>query len=113
MPYEQGDGPPFHPGIIRTGGNSGYQAVNLAWLFGASRIVLLGFDMGATGGRLHWHKDHGGKLHNPVPAKFKNWLRAFNLMASSCSVPIINCSRQTALTCFPRMDLDEGLARAS
>lgn len=113
MPYEDGSGPPFHAGILRTGGNSGYQAVNLAWVFGASRIILLGFDMGATGGRLHWHKDHSGKLHNPVPQKFRNWVRAFNLMASACSVPIINCSRESALTCFPRMDLDAGLAGTS
>jgi hypothetical protein len=125
--FEMGDGPPFPAGAIRTGGNSGYQAVNLAWLFGAARIVLLGFDMGATGGRLHWHKDHGQtahvsinhgrrrehRLHNPVPRKFKDWCGAFNKLAAACPVPIVNCSRTSALTCFPRMDLDAGLACAS
>ncbi len=40
---EQGFDPT--PGYIRTGGNSGYQAVHLAVHLGAKKIVLLGFDM--------------------------------------------------------------------
>ena len=30
---------------LRTGRNSGYQAMNLAWHLGARRIILLGYDM--------------------------------------------------------------------
>lgn len=79
-------------------------------MFGAARIILLGYDMGATGGRLHWHPDHGGRLHNPLPGKFKDWVANFNKLAGFCPVPIVNCSRATALNCFPRVDLHEGLA---
>ena len=39
------DGFSFDPACIHYGSNSGFQAVNLAILFGAKRIVLVGFDM--------------------------------------------------------------------
>ena len=32
-------------GVIHQGKNSGYQALNLAYLLGAKRILLLGYDM--------------------------------------------------------------------
>ncbi|HCZ48509.1 MAG TPA: hypothetical protein DCZ11_05850, partial [Gammaproteobacteria bacterium] len=48
---------------IHQGGNSGYQALNLAVLLGAERVILLGYDM--HGG--HWHGRHGGRLNNPEP----------------------------------------------
>jgi hypothetical protein len=115
--HEFGDGLAKHPNRIRTGtergGNSGYQAVSLAILFGAARIILLGYDMQATGNRLHWHRDHGGKLHNPLPRKFKAWQDGFATLAKVSPAEIINCSRETGLTCFPRMSLADGLARAS
>lgn len=41
------------------GTDSGTQAVNLAYLLGARRIVLLGYDMQfSEDGAAHWHKDH-------------------------------------------------------
>jgi len=47
--------------------NSGAQAINLAYLLGAnskgSRIILLGYDMGATG-NTHWFGDHPKGLRN-------------------------------------------------
>jgi hypothetical protein len=107
--HEKGDGIAKAPGCIRDGGNSGYQAVSLAILFGAARIVLLGFDMQATGRRLHWHADHGDGLANPVPQKFKDWSARFAQLAKLSPVEIINASRETALGCFPRIPLEEAL----
>lgn len=46
------------PGALRTGANSGYQAIHLAAHFGARRIILLGYDMRCSGGRTHWHEGH-------------------------------------------------------
>lgn len=43
---------------LLSGPDSGSMAMNLAYHFGASRIVLLGFDMGFSGGESHWHPDH-------------------------------------------------------
>jgi hypothetical protein len=38
----------LRPGWVRTGGHSGYTAINLAVHLGATRIVLLGYDMMAS-----------------------------------------------------------------
>lgn len=107
---ERGGGISKMPNTIMQGGNSGFQAVGLALLFGAARITLLGFDMQfAPDGKKHWHGDHAGKLHNPKRNNFQFWLQHFNLLAAQSPIPIINATRTTALTCFPRVDLDEAL----
>lgn len=99
------------PTHIATGGNSGYQAIHLAVHFGAKRILLLGFDMklGANK-RKHWFGDHPGNLN--AAGNYKGWVRAFDRMAKVMNrrnVEVINCSRDTALTCFVRMPIQEAL----
>jgi hypothetical protein len=99
------------PDRLGLGGNSGYQALNLADLFGARRILLLGYDLKpGSDGRAHWHGDHGKTLRNPKPAQFKHWLGAFAQAAGKFRAEIINCSPCTALTCFPRLSLEDALA---
>jgi hypothetical protein len=110
---ERGSGVSTARNTVMEGGNSGYQAVGLAILFGAARIILLGYDMQFTAGKKHWHGDHGDQLHNPTPLSLKTWAGNFNLLAAQSPAEIINCSRATALTCFPRMGLDESLARTA
>lgn len=105
---EPGAGISKNPNTIRQGGNSGYQAIGLALLFGAARIVLVGYDMQFTNGRKHWHRDHA--KNNPTGAALKNWRANFNELASVSPVPIVNASRETALACFPRVSLEEALA---
>jgi hypothetical protein len=99
---------------IHFGGNSGYQAVNLAFLRGARRIVLLGYDMGAgEDGASHWHGDHPGGLNRSLP--FHVWREAFPQLAADLAtegVRVINASRRTALGCFERMTLEGALAAA-
>jgi hypothetical protein len=105
-----GGGIATRPNTIREGGNSGFQALGLALLFGAARVILLGYDMGADARRrLHWHADHGDGLANPHKGKFAEWCRNFDKLAAQTSVPIVNASRASALGCFPRVDLDEAL----
>lgn len=106
---EQGGGVSNMPGVIRQGGNSGFQAVGLALHFGAARVILLGYDMQLTGGKTHWHGDHK-RLGNPMTDKMKRWHGRFSLMAAETSVPIVNATRQTALKCFRKVDLLESLA---
>ncbi len=94
---------------LRTGRNSGYQAINLAVHFGVSRIVLLGYDMQpAPGGQVHWHADHPGK---PRTA-FREWIPFFESLVeplAAAGVSVVNCTRETALTCFPRAALEATL----
>lgn len=105
VPTEDGEG--FGRTRVRSGTNSGFQAVNLAIIRGAETICLLGFDHQHTGGRIHCHDDHpGGEMWN---ARYPGtWVRRMEEAAKDTfGVKIINCSRQSALNCFPRMTLAE------
>jgi len=88
--------------------NSGAGAVVLAAHWGARRIVLLGYDCQKTGGRAHWHPDHPRGMGNAGavdkwPAQFSDARRHIG------NTEVINCSRETALTVFPRADLESVL----
>lgn len=94
---------------INSGGNSGYQAVGLAYLFGACCIALVGYDMQYTGGKSHHHGDHPGRMHNARPAALKGWATRFCALADDLEaqgVGVINCTLQTAITCIPRVSLE-------
>lgn len=95
------------PTGLRTGQNSGYQAINLAVLLGASRIVLLGYDMKVTEGRQHWHTERmPGSRRSPYSV-FQQLFPTMVTPLKEAGVEVLNCSRQTALTCFPRKSLTE------
>lgn len=86
----------------------GSSAINLAFLFGARRIVLLGFDM--AGG--NFHDRH--KLPNARPDFFRSqFIPALERMAPELAAEgcrVINATPETALDCFEKMDLEEVLA---
>jgi hypothetical protein len=89
---------PPHEGAF----NSGQRAIQLAAHLGANRILLLGYDCSLDNGR-HWHGDHPAKMHNPEAAEVERWHSDFSgLVEQLRNVEIINCSRHTALTCFPK-----------
>lgn len=113
MPSENLKGLGSTPWLIHQGGNSGYQAIGLAHQFGASRVLLLGYDMQRTGGKSHWHGDHPkplGNLGKLLPNKWVQQMDRLAQDAASRGLDIINCSRETALACFPRRDLQECLS---
>lgn len=92
-------------------GNSGAGAVSLAAHMGATRILLLGYDSKRTGGKVHWHGDHPKGLGNA--GAMGRWPAQFaNAAAGITGAEIINCSRETVLTCWPRGDLEAELCRA-
>lgn len=92
------------------GSNSGLHGICLAYYLGFTDILLLGFDCQHDEGKAHHFGDHPkplGNAQNP-----ERWIAGFNYIAKSAGelgVRIINCSRQTALTCFEQMDLQEAL----
>jgi hypothetical protein len=96
---------------IHTNGNSGAQAINLAYLFGCRRILLLGFDMKlGPKGEKHWHLDHPSPLMQGMC--FGDWLHKFNFLAvdlkkEGCEV--VNCTPGSALTCFPMSTIEKEL----
>ncbi len=92
------------PTGLKSGRNSGYQAINLAVHYGAARIVLLGYDMQPSGGKSHFFGDHPNKQQSPY-AMFRRAFQALVRPLEKAGVTVVNCSRHTALTAFPTADL--------
>lgn len=107
-PYH-GEGLSLDPERIVTGRHSGFQALNLAVLAGATRILLLGYDGGAApDGRTHWHDGH------PVAsADISQYLRssfsAAERQLAEAGVEVVNCSLSSAINSFPKATLAEAL----
>ena len=91
---------------VHSGGNSGYQAINLAFHLGASRIVLLGFDMHNHSGLSHFFGDHPSNLNGD--SRYERFIAAYRtIKPEQYGLEILNCSRQTALDAFPRHNLED------
>jgi hypothetical protein len=102
----------------RTGGNSGHMAIQYAVDHGARNVAILGFDQQKTNGKAHCHVDHpkhamdGQRTNMANAGGIHAWPRlmartAFDL--EERGVRVINLSRVTALTCFPRMTVEQFL----
>lgn len=92
-------------------GNSGAACISLAHAGGAARAILLGYDCGVSeSGARHWHADYPRGMGNA--GMIHKWPEKFKQLATEIGgkMQIINASRQTALTCFERMDLGQSLA---
>lgn len=95
---------------LGAGGNSGFQAINLAAVAGAKTIVLTGFDMKWGGTKKHWHADHGGELTNPEQRMLSNCRKILDGAAAELSgrgIHVVNCSRETALQNYPRAHIKD------
>lgn len=98
------------PGHVRTGGNSGYQAIHLAIQLGVSKIILVGYDMrGAP--QEHWF----GKHPDPIACMAMtqaNRIRCFaelKPVLDQHGVTILNSSPGSALTFFRHVALEQAL----
>lgn len=97
---------------LHFGNNSGYQAINLAYLMGAAKIVLLGFDMKTDAGKVHffgnhpYHKQGQGPTNEVMSRWCKNFVQlAYDLKTQG--VEVVNCTRSTALTAFRIAPLED------
>lgn len=100
------------PTGLRTGRNSGAAAINLAIHLGASRILLLGYDMQAPHGerRSHFFGAHSFPLRgNSDYTMFRRFFEYMVEPLKALNVDVINCSRETALSTFSRMPLRDVL----
>lgn len=100
-------------GVIGSGGNSGFQALNIAAQFGADRILLIGFDMHAANG-VHWYGMNAWKnANNPLDHNYVRWRGAFNKQArvlAGMGIDVVNASLDSALVCFRKCSIDEALS---
>lgn len=99
-------------GQLGAGGNSGFQALNLAVQFGVYKILLIGFDMRVDLGE-HWHPRHYPPLSNPHPNdNIPRWRKAIDGAADTLKilgVDVLNCSAVSLLKAYPRMTVQEAL----
>lgn len=91
--------------------NSGAGAASIAMREGAARVVLLGFDADwGPDGETHHHGDHPSGLRNAN--SIREWPRQFETLAKDArrrGAEIVNASRRTELTMFPRVSLEDAL----
>jgi hypothetical protein len=94
------------------GNNSGYAAINLAYLLGAKRIVLLGYDMHNDGKKGHYHDGY------PVPPTGDNIYRdqfipGFQILADLLKekkVDVYNASMTSSLRVWPKISFEQALS---
>lgn len=97
---------------LNTCRNSGFQAMNLAALRGATTLVLCGFDYKKVDGKSHNFGDHPEGLSNA--SEYSDMVRLVTKSApdfAARGIQVINCSRKSALKCFPYEPVENVLAR--
>jgi hypothetical protein len=99
-------------GKIGGGGNSGFQALNLAVQFGAMRIILIGFDMNEAAGA-HWYgRNTWHMANNPDETSFRRWIKSMEMAApilTARGIEVVNASPTSALTGFRKASLGAAL----
>lgn len=103
------DGLSLQPDTICTGENSGTAAINVAVHLGARRVLLLGYDMGPDGrGRRHFFDTCATTITSPF-VQFRKHTATMAEGLKAAGIAVFNCSRVSALDCFPRLPLREAL----
>lgn len=110
------------PSVIHHGHGSGYTLLNIAYLLGAQRIVLLGYD-------LKYASDYNGHAQQigsqprhyfgEYPEQLQHWpkmrvkqgiheelVELYRSVATQGLVEIVNCTTDSAIDCFPRIAID-------
>lgn len=92
---------------LNTGMNSGHQAINLAYHLGAARIVLLGYDLQrGPKGQSHFFGEHPDRVRPPLH-RYAEHFPSLVEPLKQAGVQIVNCSRSTSITCFPKALLED------
>jgi hypothetical protein len=104
----------WSPHALRAAKNSGGAAINLAVHIAGgkpSKIVLVGYDMGATG-EGHFFGRHPQGLRHTRKDTYETFRMLIGTMVAPLrarGIDVVNASRKSALTCFPRVPLEEAL----
>jgi hypothetical protein len=109
------------PRVIHHGHGSGYSLLNLVYLMGADRIVLLGYDQKydpAYHGRDRIIGPTPRHYFGEYPPQLQHWpsvhvkhgvhvdlVRRYGEIAIAGPVEIINCTPGSAIECFPMMEI--------
>jgi hypothetical protein len=93
-------------GLIDTGSSSGVLGCYVAYLAGAKRILMFGFDNRGT----HFFGPHEGPLKNTTPTRFEMFKLQFERLAyffKSKNIECLNCTPGSAIKSFPQSSLAE------
>lgn len=95
---------------ITAGNNSGFGALSLALKMGATKIYLLGFDMGYKGSKTHFHD--GYPINGVRESVYRNMIKYFedNEALIKSVAKVYNTNRASNLKCFDFCTIDEALA---
>ena len=110
------------PALVHHGHGSGYSLLNLAYLMGATRIVLLGYDLSYApdyDGRAQHIGSEPRHYFGEYPEPLQHWpsvkvqggvhvelLDLYQSVADQGAGEIVNCTPDSALRCFPMVDID-------
>lgn len=103
----RGSGLSTRPEILN-GLNSGFGALNLAFLKRAKVIILLGFDMKVEG-KVHWHKGYNWS-DGHSNKKYQRWAKDFNnasVQLKQSGILVYNTSLDSYLQCFKKRSIYE------
>ncbi len=92
---------------LASGGNSGFQTLNLAALHGYKKIVLLGYDYGFTAQK-HFYDGTSLKRESRY-SNYKEWLNHMRKAANLMNVEVVNCTRKSTIDCFPSMSIQDAI----
>lgn len=106
------EGLSLDPGGLHTGANSGYQAVNLAVLAGAKRILLVGYDMRYSAGKAHSHNGHPLVMPEAAYSQYAKKFSTMNPQLAKLGVEVINCTPGSAVTAFRKEELASALSHS-
>jgi hypothetical protein len=103
---EHGKGFSTDQNKIHYGSNSGFQAINLAILMGATRIALVGFDWQQVDGKSHFFGEHPAGWAAP---QFRTFNAEIEYAAKHlpAGVEVYNCTPGSALRAFPMRSIDD------
>jgi hypothetical protein len=98
------------PMKIGNGGNSGFQALNLAVQFGAMDVILIGMDCHQRGG-VHWYgRNTWLNANNPMASNYNRWMKGFDTAGrdlKKLGVTVINASMESEIKTFSKKPLPE------
>lgn len=126
IPEKWEDGLSTDPSYICAHHGTGPQAVNLAFLYGCTRLLLVGWDMTFgpkkdpknlrrtyVGPRRYLGEDELTRNHWPMTGpngEMHGLIREMETIhPEDYGIEIINCSPGSAMKCFPMMDLEDAL----
>jgi hypothetical protein len=95
------------PTGLHVRGTSGYAALNLAFLKGAKRILLLGYDFNQDNGQAHWYPD-GARATAVGTEALQDWAEEFTLAEKQLQrsgVLVLNYSPGSRIRCFQKVPI--------